>query len=338
MHCQQTLNKFASLVALLDFLRAVAAGPTLTLGYNGDRDLVVGGTGYNDLTEADIERDVGTHSVDALTFAPASSANSKSAANSKAIPPALCWTPSPSATSLTESVAVQQAFHTFTNTTNVPSILTTTTPNTTTRLTTETYQTLLFHLRNTSNAASLICTTTVSKSSPTLLRDALSPGALQILTLPNAGGDSVASEVLSFDMFATLFNATLSATEMQVRYYPQGGSILDYVMRIHSRLIGVSVTRAFAGGAQRRKYTAEDATRLLYKKLTGAKCAMRNLFVPEGVEGCLLHVWVRDGEGARVVRKAWRRLREDVKGRVVVVVSVCNVDAVFAKGMKVVWE
>ncbi|KAJ3042788.1 hypothetical protein HDV00_006607 [Rhizophlyctis rosea] len=224
-----------------------------------------------------------------------------------------------------------------TTTTNTQ-ILAFKTGNTTTRITPTTYTTILSSLLNPHLQNGTITTTTVTKTSPSLRLSALSPGALRLLQVPNAGGDSLASEVLSFDTFNTLFAATLYATEMEVRYFPMGGSILDYIMTVQNRTIGVSVTRAFTGGTLNRKYTLADATKLLYKKLVGAQSAMRNVFVPEGVEGCVLHVWVRDGRGASVVRKAWRRIGKDVRGGVVVVVSVCDVEGVFAKGSSVVWS
>lgn len=62
-------------------------------------------------------------------------------------------------------------------------------------------------------------------------------------------------------MFAVL------QTEMEVSYFPEGGSITDYVCDIFGTKLGVSVTRAmkYWGGA----YTIEDATHLLNKKLKG---------------------------------------------------------------------
>lgn len=55
-------------------------------------------------------------------------------------------------------------------------------------------------------------------------------------------------------------------TEMEVSYFPEGGSITDYVCDIFGTKVGVSVTRAMK---YRGEYTEEDATNLLTKKLKG---------------------------------------------------------------------
>jgi hypothetical protein len=48
----------------------------------------------------------------------------------------------------------------------------------------------------------------------------LSEGSLKILRCPNAGGNSIYSEVLSFELMCQLFQATLQRTEMEIQYYP----------------------------------------------------------------------------------------------------------------------
>lgn len=53
---------------------------------------------------------------------------------------------------------------------------------------------------------------------------------------------------------------------MEVSYFPEGGSITDYVCRISDKKVGVSVTRAMKYQAA---FTEEDAHHLLSKKLRG---------------------------------------------------------------------
>jgi len=53
---------------------------------------------------------------------------------------------------------------------------------------------------------------------------------------------------------------------MEVSYFPEGGSITDYVVSVFDSTIGVSVTRAFKYGGD---YSEEDAVKLLNKKLNG---------------------------------------------------------------------
>ncbi|CAG5123681.1 unnamed protein product, partial [Candidula unifasciata] len=92
----------------------------------------------------------------------------------------------------------------------------------------------------------------------------LTAGGYRILSVPNAGGNSVLSEVLSFELLSRCFSAKLKQTEMEVEYFPHGGSITDYVCELFNTTVGVSVTRAikFKGD-----FSLDDALRLLNKKL-----------------------------------------------------------------------
>ncbi|KAJ3216397.1 hypothetical protein HDU67_009532 [Dinochytrium kinnereticum] len=170
----------------------------------------------------------------------------------------------------------------------------------------------------------------------------LTNGANRVLTVPNAGGDSVLSEALSAEILLTTVwpecgkkkgihpavgpGGYLAATEMEVRYFPQGGAMVDYVLavkdandEISARMIGVSVTRAFT---PQRRFRLEDARRVLVKKLVGVQFAARNLYLPgEGLDGVLLHVFVRDGAVGRLLRRAWKGLEREVKGSTGVVVT-----------------
>ncbi|KAJ3099525.1 hypothetical protein HDU97_002968 [Phlyctochytrium planicorne] len=198
------------------------------------------------------------------------------------------------------------------------------------------------------------CARSAKMGGLTLLTD----GALQVLTVPNAGGDSVLSEALSAEMLLTAVwpemaksktgSTTkaglgfLAATEMAIQYFPQGGAMLDYVVGVTTstarfRRIGVSVTRAFSAkaikkGGQIQKFKLDDATRILTKKLEGIQYAARNIFVPaRGMDALVLHIFVPDGNAAKLLRKAYRRLPLDVCGRTVVLVTVCNAACIFEK-------
>ncbi|CAD5116069.1 unnamed protein product [Dimorphilus gyrociliatus] len=146
----------------------------------------------------------------------------------------------------------------------------------------------------------------------------LSQGALKLLTIPNAGGSSVISEVLSLEFLSRSFGAHLLKTEMEVEYWPQGGSITDYVARIYDQIIGVSVTRAMKYGGD---FAMDDAIRLLNKKLQGVNRSTANN--QEGWSKQVLHVWATDKKTAAYVLKAWQMLDETVRSDTVVVITVC---------------
>ncbi|KAI9359591.1 hypothetical protein DFJ73DRAFT_902039 [Zopfochytrium polystomum] len=177
---------------------------------------------------------------------------------------------------------------------------------------------------------------------------ALGPAARAVLSAPNAGGDSLLSEAFSAEVLArTLFGgARMLATEMEVRYFPAGGSMMDYVLAVPSPegatqedecAVAVSVTRGFAHGPPPQQFTLADATRLLRKKLCGVVFAARNMYHPafERVAKHVLHVFVRDGRAAKLCRLAWSRLRKEgcgvagededwIRARTLVVVTVCR--------------
>jgi len=158
---------------------------------------------------------------------------------------------------------------------------------------------------------------------------ALCPGAVRIKTLPNAGGTSVNSEALSFEVLRRMFNARLHATEMELQYWPENSKITDYSVVIQQRKFGVSVTRAmkFGGGL----FTEEDATRLLTKKLFGVVESTKAVIAPFKWKKQILHVWAQTNQIAAMLRTVYDTLiPTEMRSNTVVVVTVAtNADWVF---------
>ncbi|KAK3611271.1 hypothetical protein CHS0354_004920 [Potamilus streckersoni] len=144
----------------------------------------------------------------------------------------------------------------------------------------------------------------------------LSAGALNILQVPNAGGSSIVSEVLSFEMLQRCFRAKLYKTEMEVSYFPEGGSITDYVCDMFNTKIGVSVTRAIKFHGE---YVHDDAEHLLMKKLKGIVQSSRNSL--EKWSKQILHVWSPNKHTANVITQVYNNLPDDVKSNTVVIVT-----------------
>lgn len=71
----------------------------------------------------------------------------------------------------------------------------------------------------------------------------LCAGAKKVLYTPNAGGNSIWSEAVSFEVLTSLCRAVLHKTEMEIEYMP-GSKITDYSVKVFGKDIGVSVTRA----------------------------------------------------------------------------------------------
>ena len=147
----------------------------------------------------------------------------------------------------------------------------------------------------------------------------LTEDAKRIMYTPNAGGSSIESETLSFEMLKKSFNAKLFKTEMEVSYWPEGGSITDYVCCMFDSVIGVSVTRAMKYNGE---FTFEDATKLLEKKLKGIYHSSKNSLVKWDKQ--ILHVWLLSHQNAQIIMKAWNELEQNLKGNTVLLVTIAE--------------
>jgi len=171
-----------------------------------------------------------------------------------------------------------------------------------------------------------VITTYLNTLSNPLAHIQMSPGAQRITSEPNAGGNSLVSEALSFEVLHRMLGAGLLATEMEVRYWPEVGPMTDYLACIMGRTFGVSVTRAFAF---RRKFTLEDGVKLLCRKLTGIQNAtyrINNMLPDEQpLFKQVLHVWARNGREAAVVRRAYQRgVPQDLQAGSIVLITVAG--------------
>jgi len=141
-----------------------------------------------------------------------------------------------------------------------------------------------------------------------------------IQTTPNAGGSSVESETLSFEILKKLYNAQLLKTEMEVQYFPNGGSVTDYVVYLFDSVIGVSVTRAFKYNEE--PFTHEDAFILLKKKLNGILQSTRNTMVRWDKQ--ILHVWVLNDQAADSLLNAWSNMDQSLRSNTVLLITLAK--------------
>lgn len=149
----------------------------------------------------------------------------------------------------------------------------------------------------------------------------LSEGALKIMNTPNAGGNSVRSEVLSYEVLRRCFGAELLKTEMEIEYFPYGSKKTDYAIQLFGQVVGVSVTRAMHyKGPQ--NFTQENARALLAKKLDGIIWSTQNLSSKERFSRQILHVWAEAPCVAEAVGKEYRRLKSCLRKNTVVLVTV----------------
>ncbi len=153
--------------------------------------------------------------------------------------------------------------------------------------------------------------------------DTLSPGGQRMFGVDNAGGTSVESEVMSFEVLHYCEHAALLATETQVRYLSDAGSgsITDILVDMGGERYGVSVTRAYKPSPGMTDVEVKD---LLEKKLKGilsstARVDPRDRWVKQ-----ILHVFVLGAAGAESVKRVWPSISDVDKADTIVLVTATD--------------
>lgn len=157
----------------------------------------------------------------------------------------------------------------------------------------------------------------------------LTYAASQSLTVPNAGGRSVKSEMLSIQYFSTIHGATNIILEMQIQYW-SCYSMVDFICTINNNRVGVSVTRAMHY-QDPNKFTLEDATRLLNKKLNGLIVASNAVCKSQRFFKSVLHVWCQSTRIAQLVSAAYEAMDDviDLKRDMLLHLSVYDNVAIY---------
>jgi len=115
-----------------------------------------------------------------------------------------------------------------------------------------------------------------------------------------------------------MLNATLEKTEMEISYFPFGGSISDYQINIRNTSYGVSVTRGYKFGST---FTEIDAKVLLMKKLKGVLVSSQ--LVMNGWKKQMLHVLIEEDYIAQVLKDVYQNsIPDDIKKDTLVFVTV----------------
>mmetsp|Transcript_3364 Transcript_3364/g.3697 ORF Transcript_3364/g.3697 Transcript_3364/m.3697 type:complete len:188 (-) Transcript_3364:39-602(-) len=146
-------------------------------------------------------------------------------------------------------------------------------------------------------------------------RDAvqLTAGGRTLLETPNAGGNSIWSEVMSFEVIRACFGAELLHTELDIQYRPTS-KITDYSVCIDGEPVGVSVTRVINfrdlkhKGHVRRSFTYDGVRDLLYKKLFGVIASTKGVLKRYRWKKQILHIWTTSAFVTRAVRHVYAEI------------------------------
>ncbi len=158
-------------------------------------------------------------------------------------------------------------------------------------------------------------------------RDLLTPGGRHIVSVDNAGGSSVFSEVFAYEWLARCELATLLKTETEI-VYDVVGKKADLLVEVDGRKIGVSVTRAvrFPFG---QPYLLADATALLDRKLDDLQLATAQVSAADRWSKQLLVILAYDAQHAQVAMQAWNGLDAATRDDTIVIIAVTEGDDLF---------
>lgn len=148
----------------------------------------------------------------------------------------------------------------------------------------------------------------------------LSPGGQKILTDGNAGGSSIFSELIAYEVLFRCETADLLKTETEITYTGQG-KITDLLVRIDGYKLGVSVTRAVSF-PRTSPYTVERAESLLTGKLGDILLSTANVTPADAWEKQILHVIADEQAHVTSLQTALMNIPEATRADTIVVISV----------------
>jgi len=156
--------------------------------------------------------------------------------------------------------------------------------------------------------------------------------ARQSSLIPNAGGHSQLSEMLSIHYFETFYQATNFIFEMQVEYWIDY-KMIDYSCVIDGERYGISVTRAM-GYPNDHFFTDHRATELLNKKLYGLIIARNSVLKNQKFFRSILHVWCQSTLVAEKIQRAYHQLNADdlnIRGSLILLCTVYGDEEIYSK-------
>lgn len=154
-------------------------------------------------------------------------------------------------------------------------------------------------------------------------RASLSPGGQALFDIANAGGSSVESEVMSFEVLHFCEGATLLKSETQISYAPPSdagaNTITDILVEIGGAKVGVSVTRAYHPPGV--PYTDADAKSLLEKKLIGVNRSSQRVLPQDKWVKQILHVLSVDQANTDAIARVWPTIDPAIRADTIVLVT-----------------
>jgi hypothetical protein len=152
----------------------------------------------------------------------------------------------------------------------------------------------------------------------------LTVGGRQIVSDGNAGGSSIVSEAITFDILARCERATLIETERNIEYTVSPTKITDFIVDIDGVRLGVNPVRTFVFGGG--PLTLQEATRRLEGKLADALVSSANVAPAFAWQKQIIAVVAPEAAHVPVVRQAWEAIDDAVRADTIVWVFVSDGD------------
>jgi hypothetical protein len=154
-------------------------------------------------------------------------------------------------------------------------------------------------------------------------RGLLTAGAQQIITDGNAGGSSVNSEAITFDILARCEGASLIETERHIEYTVSPTKITDFTVDLDGVVIAVNPVRTFVFPAG-SPLTVEEATRRLEGKLDDVLISSANVSAPFAWRKQLIAIVAAEPEHVAIMRQVWESLDAVTRHDTIVYAFVTN--------------
>jgi hypothetical protein len=151
----------------------------------------------------------------------------------------------------------------------------------------------------------------------------LSAGGLKILTDDNAGGSSLHSEIFAYEVLYRCELAELLKTEMEIEYSSPDSKMMDFLVQIDDRYVGVSVTRAF-NYPPTDPCTVDKIQGLLEGKFSDILLSTPVDQPANNWVRAIMHVIAYNDQCADIVEAAYLNLTADILDQTILMVTVTN--------------
>jgi hypothetical protein len=168
---------------------------------------------------------------------------------------------------------------------------------------------------------------TCSVNTEALINRVVRRAAIAVRTMPNAGGLSIVSEIMSAEILGVIYGMWDIRTEMEIVYLFEGWKMVDFTMLMlcggEPQRIGVSVTRAM-GFPTEAEFVEENAARLLEKKINGLVLARNGVDDGDSFYKVILHVFAQSQRIANLLKAYFDVMHWEIKDNVVLICTITD--------------